>query len=835
MCRTLAFVFVLVPGLLLNGMTPAAGLDITKPGDTIIGAPNDGDWPDDEAPPLAIDDNTGTQYLHFKGFSQPTGFRVTPSARQTIVVGLTFTTANDFPGRDPIAFELYGSNKSIDGPYELIASGDIVDFSQRTEWPRFTMNETPILFDNGVAYDHYQILFPVLRDPQSANSMQIAEVELLGISLTSYSPSPVDGAIHSDTWASLSWTAGDFAVSHDVYIGGNFDAVNEGAEGTFIGNQAATNLVVGFPGFPFPEGLVPGTTYYWRIDDVEANGMTYRGDVWSFTIPPKTAYAPDPADGAKFIDPNEGLSWASGFGAKLHTVYFGDNFDYVNNAAWGRPQADTIYALDTLKLENTYYWRVDEFDIVETHKGDVWSFTTAGEGGGVRANYYQGMNFDSLALTRIDTQINFNWRSSKPATAVGADHFSVRWTGEVEAAFTETYTFYTNSDDGVRLRIDGQRLVNNWTDHAPTEDKGTIDLVAGNTYSLVMEMYENGGDAVAELRWSSPRTPKQLIPQAALSPPIKAGNPKPGNGAVDVKHNQILSWSPGEAAASHWIYFGTDQEAVRKANTGSHEYRGSRKLGSETYDHGILEWNTTYYWRIDENEDDGTLRKGNVWSFKTANFLIVDDFEDYDAGDNQILFSWNDGLGYGAPDAPPYSPGNGTGSAVGDDTTGSYTEETIVHGGNQSMPFWYDNSVFRYSEATLILTHPRDWTEKGVNTLVIWSIGDPANARAPMYVVLNGSAVVQHDDPDAAKIASWNQWNIDLQAFADQGVNLSNVNSITLGLGNRNNPIPGGSGKLYFDDIRLYRKYWPIFPGFPDRPDWPIFPGFQDFPDRIKP
>jgi hypothetical protein len=119
------------------------------------------------------------------------------------------------------------------------------------------------------------------------------------------------------------------------------------------------------------------------------------------------------------------------------------------------------------------------------------------------------------------------------------------------------------------------------------------------------------------------------------------------------------------------------------------------------------------------------------------------------------------------------------------------------------MPLYYDNSV-GYSEATLTLTYPRDWTENGVSTLTIWFRGDSANAAETLYVALNGSAAVSHDNPDAAQITAWTEWTIDLQAFADQGVNLANVNTITLGLGNRNNPVAGGAGMMYFDDIRLY-------------------------------
>jgi hypothetical protein len=647
-----------------------------------------------------------------------------------------------------------------------------------------------------------------LMDDVRLYSRALRDVEILGIMAgggaeypLASGPTPADGTLHEDTWVNLSWRAGDFAVSHDVYFGENFDDVNDGAEVTFQGNQAATFLVAGFPGFPYPDGLVPGTTYYWRIDEVNDTepNSPWKGSVWSFTVPPKTAYNPNPAEGAKFIEPDVELSWAGGFGAKLHTVYFGDNFDDVNSAAAGLPQGNTFYTPGTLELDKTYYWRVDEFDAINTYKGDVWSFTTTRAGGGVRANYYKGMDLRSFVLTRIDPQIDFSWGSGAPDPAVGEDNFSVRWTGEVEAVFTETYTFYTNSDDGIRLWVDGQQLVNNWTNHSNTENNGKIDLVAGQTYGFVMEMYEDGGGAVAQLRWESPSTPKQLIPQAALSLPVKASRSKPSNRAVDVKQTQILSWSPGEAAASHEVYFGTDADAVKNADTGSPEYKGSRNLGSESYDPGKLEWDSTYYWRIDEvnNTNPDSPWTGNLWSFTTANFLIVDDFESYndldpaDPESNRIFNAWIDGYD---------DPING--SLVGYDTP-PFAEQTIVHGGNQSMPLYYDNSV-GYSEATLTLTYPRDWTEKGVNTLTIWFRGDSDNAAETLYVALNGNAIVTNDNSGAAQITAWTEWTIDLQAFADQGVNLTNVNTIALGLGNRNNPVAGGSGTMYFDDIRLY-------------------------------
>ncbi|MHC4143621.1 MAG: PA14 domain-containing protein [Planctomycetota bacterium] len=436
---------------------------------------------------------------------------------------------------------------------------------------------------------------------------------------------------------------------------------------------------------------------------------------------------------------------------------------------------------------------------METHKGPVWSFMTAGLGGGVKGQYYNGMNFETLVLTRVDPQIDFNWGDpGGPDASVGDDQFSARWTGEVEAAFTETYTFYTNSDDGVRLWVDGKRLVNNWTNHGPTENKGTRDLIAGQTYSLVMELYEDGGGAVAELRWSSPRTPKQLVPQAALSLPIKAGTPIPANGAAGTSLAPILTWNPGDNAASHEVYFGIDADAVANATKASPEFKATKALGEESYDPGKLAWHTTYYWRVDEvnNPNPDSPWVGNIWSFTTADFLLVDDFESYndidppDDASNRIFDKWIDGFGTTT-----------NGALIGNDLP-PYAEQTIVRSGAQSMIYRYDNAN-KTSEATLTLVWPRDWTEEGVTKLSLWFIGDASNAAERMFVALNGTAVVYHEDQNVAQINSWTEWVIDLAAFA--GVDLTNVNTITIGFGTKNSPAAGGTGTMYFDDIRLAR------------------------------
>ena len=551
-------------------------------------------------------------------------------------------------------------------------------------------------------------------------------VAILEASNKAANPNPPDGAIHTDTWATLSWLAAPGAVSHDVYFGESYADVEAGTGETFQVNQTATYYVIGFPGFPYPDGLVQGTRYYWRIDEVSADGTKVKGDIWTFLVPPKSAYDPNPPDDAKFVDLDITLNWTPGHGAKVHTVYFGDDFDTVSNATGGAQTGVASYEPGPLAPVKTYYWRVDEFDGAVTHKGDVWSFKTAKIGGGVRGDYYKGGDFNTFVLSRTDPEINFTWMDpDAPDPAVGDNDFSIRWTGEIEAGYTETYTFYPKTDDGVRLWIDGRQLVDSWASVPiyPIEHSGKIDLVAGNTYTLVMEYFEDTTNAIAELRWESPSTPKQIVPQAALALPVKANSPSPRNGATGVKLTPVFKWGAGDYAATHDVYIGTDEDAVKNATTASPEYKGSKALGDESYDPGKLAWHTSYFWRIDEVNDvhPDSPWIGSVWSFTTGDFLVVDNFEDYtddDVAGEAIWQSWIDGFGVAENGAqvgylfPPYA------------------EQTVIHSGRQSMPLLYDNApgAATYSEATLTLGYPRDWTEEGVAELSLWFRGYPASA-----------------------------------------------------------------------------------------------------------
>ena len=808
-------------------------------------------------------------------------------------------------------------------------------------------------------------------------------------------PEPADGTIIESTWYNLTWIPGDLATSHQVYIADNFNNVSEGTVEPIA--AAGTYAVIGF-GEPFPAGLIPGTTYFWRVDginDAEPDSP-WKGSIWSFSVRPKTAWHPAPADGAMFVETDTGLSWDPGEGAALHYVYFAETFEDVNSAEGAAFLIGTEYDPGPLETNKAYYWRVDSSDGVTLHRGKVWSFTTTAPGGGLLGEYFNTMEpVGQPVFTRIDAMIDVDYGGASPEpNAVNADGFSVRWRGELLVPFSEVYTFYTRTNDGSRLWIDEQLVVDKWAwVNTVVYTRGEpIELVGGERYSIRMEWFNEDGDSEAHLLWESPSQPRAIIPAAAFSPPVRAGNPNPSNEADGAKLLPVLKWSPGVYAASHDVYFGTDADALANATKASPEYKGTRAIGSENHEPGKLAWQTTYYWRVDEVNDvnPDSPWAGKVWSFTTSDFLAVDDFEDYtdnDVDNEAIWQHWIDGFGV---------PANG--SQVGY-LLPPYAEQTIVHGGVQSMPLSYDNTAgVTNSEAELTLTYPRDWTEEGVSQLSLWFRGYPpsvgsftegpvgtftitaagsniggtsdefhftyktltgpgsitarvdsvlnthdvakagvmiratldadsahafavvtpangvgslgrtaagggsfntyqaditaphwvklerdvagnftvshstngsawqpvelsaptaipmdatvyvglalvgrnsgvtgeakfsnititgnvgtqwtnqdigilGNAAEPLYIAVTdgagASAVIAHTDPGAATIDVWTEWVIDLQAFADQGVNLANVDKIAVGLGTASGvAAPGGSGTVFFDDMRLQR------------------------------
>jgi len=860
-------------------------------------------------------------------------------------------------------------------------------------------------------------------------------------------------------------------------MGENFDDVNESTGDTFQGSTTMAYFVAGFPGYPYPDGLVPGTTYYWRIDEVnDADpNSPWKGDVWSFFIPPKTAYNPNPVNGAEFIDLDVTLNWTAGYSAKLHVVYFGDDFDTVNDATGGPMQGIIGYDPGPLEPDKTYYWRVDQLDGTTTHKGDVWSFTTLPD---IPINDPNLMGWWKLdegsGTTAVDWSGHGNHGTFQgdPQWAAGYDGGAVEFDGEsyIDTGYTENLATWTiacwvispeapSGDAASGPLHREQNYQFNWN-HADVTYRGAAAMNVGGTWYAASYMplnanqwyhlaatydgnelkaYRDGvlittnsapsgaptaesnsmklGRHAAAVQFFTGTVDDARVYDRALTTeeiqkimrgdPYVAWNPVPANGSTpNVKEAIPISWSPGDNAAQHDVYFGTDKDAIDDADTTTADvYRGRHAATSYSPTEGVEWGGGPYYWRIDEVRSDGAITKGRIWNFTVADFILIDDFESYNAVDNEIWYAWHDGLGAGAIGTPDYLPGNGTGSAVGDESTPSFTEETIVHGGRQSMPLAYDNNkqgFAKYSEAEKTLTKARDWTEEGVANLSLWFRGYPAsvgsfvegptgtytmtgsgadiwavngveadefhfaykmlsgagtivariqsvdntngwakagvmireslnpdsahafacvtpangvafqyrpstggtsanynqtgvaapywvklersisglftvshsangtswqpvtgsaaepipmgtnvyigfavtahdatltcqavfsnvtitgnvtgqwahqdigilsNDAEPLYVaVSNGAgdpAIVVHDDPAAATIDTWTEWVIPLQMLADQGIVLTDVTSIAIGLGTRGNmTIPGGSGKIFIDDIRLYR------------------------------
>jgi len=541
---------------------------------------------------------------------------------------------------------------------------------------------------------------------------------------------------------------------------------------------------------------------------------------------PTKARNPSPASEESDVPRDVILSWTPGPFAPTHNVYFGTSFDDVYNGIGGVTQSVTSYAPDQrLDFGTTYYWRVDEVNAPPdstVYRGSLWSFTTEPVAYPIEnitatasssdidkgpENTVNGAGLDATGLLH-GKEGDSVWLSSMMGP-------QPTW---IEYEFDGVYKLYEmwvwNSNDSLEPAIGfGFKDVTieysvNDTDYTTLGTTHEFARAPGlDNYAHNTTVDFNGVSAkyvrlTANSNWGS------LFDQYGLSEvrffyiPILAREPNPDSGARDVSIGTIdgpidvtLGFRAGREAARHDVYLSSDEQAVIDG-TAPVETMTETSYGPLSLDLG-----TTYYWRVDEvNEaETPTTWKGDLWDFRTQEYFVVDDFEDYnDYPPDEIWSTWIDGYGtttngstIGYPD-PDWNFGE------------HYVETSIVHGGAQSMPYFYDNNL-KFSEAAMTLSYPRNWTEQGVGVLSLWFYGDTSNAAEPMYVALNGSAVVTHDNPNAAQIDTWTQWTIDLQGFADQGVNLANVNTIAIGFGDKNNPLAGGSGMMYFDDICLYR------------------------------
>ena len=555
----------------------------------------------------------------------------------------------------------------------------------------------------------------------------------------------------------------------------------------------------------------PVSTAFFLMNGFEMEKTTSRN----------VAHSPNPADGASDVPREASLSWSPGQSAAAHNVYFGTAFDDVNDADIGNPlgvvispgqTAPTFDPPEVLEYGQTYYWRVDEVNAPpdsDVSKGDVWRFTvepyayvlenvTATASSSDKPslgpeNTVNGSGLDENDLHSWDAEAM--WLSSR----TGPQPTWIQYEFDKACKLLEMWVWNYNvefevvlgfglRDVTVEYSLDGiEWMVLTDTEFArgPSAEGYAHDTVVD--LQGVMAKYVR---LTANTNWAG------IMPQYGLSEvrffhvPVHAREPQPQDGQIDVDLDTVLSWRPGREAAVHEVALGADRQAVADGTAPVETVTENR------YHPDTLDFATTYYWKVNEVNETATPSawEGDIWSFTTQEYLVVDDFESYNddyENFNRIFQVWIDGAGYALPD--PGHPGNGSGSLVGTDQA-PWVERGIVHSGNQAMPLAYDSAIAAVSEATRTFAVPQDWTRYGLKGLTLWFYGDPSNTASQMYVQVNGRRVDYDGDAEDLLRGPWHLWYIDLADFT--GVNLASVTELTIG-------FEGGQGLVRIDDIAL--------------------------------
>jgi len=624
--------------------------------------------------------------------------------------------------------------------------------------------------------------------------LKAAEVKaLVPPKVKARNPSPANGA--SGVFLPVfSWIPGETAVFVDIYFGTTPD---------LTAADRVSHQSVAVKSWYNRQTLTPGQRYYWRVDSVEAKGTVHTGDVWSFFVTPQTAWAPIPANGITYVDPNVVLEWSAGMDAMGHDVYLGVDRAAVEAGSGDTLKAEnqptTTYAPGLLTRGTTYFWRVDEITGADKVAGEIWSFTVRpliakadpnlvgwwkldDEGSGTAVDYsgsdhygvlkgnpkwVEGCYGDALQFDGDDDYVDFGNPSDWPAGTSArslcgwakTDTVAAgwRWIAAYGSAATSRAMFIgmTGADlygggygDDVSklnfwevdvwhhicLTYDGitARLYADGIEVASSPKSWDLGLSRAHVGRQVNDYVEFWDGVVDDVRvYSKALTPEEVA-QAMRGDPLLAWNPQPKVGAnVDIRDATVLTWSPGQTAAGHDVYLGTDREAVKTAGVGSSEYLGRQTGTTYSVAGRVTFGGGSYFWRVDEVEaDETTVHKGSVWEFTVPDYLIVDEFESYtNNSPNRVFQTWLDGWGFSQDEFfPSGNPGNGTGALVGyDPTTGDIMETRIVHGGRQSMPVEYNNVVTPYySEIERTWTTAQDWTLNGVTDLSLWFRGNPA-------------------------------------------------------------------------------------------------------------
>lgn len=366
--------------------------------------------------------------------------------------------------------------------------------------------------------------------------------------------------------------------------------------------------------------------------------------------------------------------------------------------------------------------------------------------------------------------------------------------------------------DGGTVRVDGPFTMHGgsaWMDFR----EGTL-IVAGDQTETIqgymnsgwISAYEGQGTLVLEY------TGTDTILTAQTADSLKATTPRPGNYSTVNSLGVTFSWTTGaqtQRSGGHDLYIGTHLDDVTHATRIDHPNVEYVNLDDNSYGPMGVEFGKTYYWRVDQinNSHPDKLWPGTVWAFTVAEYGLVDDMESYGFGGQpgvpggRIWYTWKDGQGWTNP-APGWG-GNGTGSSVNLELTADR-----VHEGEQSLLFEYNTFSKPKAEIradTADLAIGSNWA--GAKSVELWFYGDVANLGGKqMYVALQDAVGQSHTvpysgDANDIKLEQWQPWRIGLDEFV--GVDLSDVRSMSIGLGMPGDPA-GGSGTVYFDDITVH-------------------------------
>jgi hypothetical protein len=429
-------------------------------------------------------------------------------------------------------------------------------------------------------------------------------------------PVPATGSVTARFDQVLKWTAGQRATSHDVYFGKTFaevDTATKETEDTFIGNRTTTSFDPEDEDAVNPGELQPGFTYFWRIDEVGLGGTT-KGDIWTFTTraAPPMVTGPSPADLAVDVDITTTFSWNADVSVESFDVYLGQAQVDVELADRGSPefkgnQTTKIFNPGTLLTSTAIFWRIDTRGAGGTTRGDVFSFTTAAPPGQVVGAFNPTDNQQNAS---IDQTLSWN----------------------VGAGITETFeVFFSTNQTNV---ING----------APAALRATLD-VSVTVLDLVTNL-----DPATQYFWRvdaigpGGRTVGQLLRFRTGALPGPVQGPIPANMARGLPTTTMLQWTPGVGSDSSDVYFGTTQNAVETATESDAPFKGNVLVN--TFDPGLMNANTDYFWRIDSRSPGGA-QKGTVWKFTTGPAQAINPVPNDNATDiaTTVSLMWSPGTG----------------------------------------------------------------------------------------------------------------------------------------------------------------------------------------------